>query len=499
MQLVDLLERLNRYPDLYRNLGASFLKKEIAGLSFSSITDDSRKVEKGSLFVAITGEKQAESQFIPDAIKHGATIIVASQAECQHHKSLYPTICFLPTSHPRHLLAYLAGAFYERQPENVVAVTGTNGKTSVVTFTRQLWENLGIKAASLGTLGLQSAALQEEKHLTTPDPLYLHKNLQRLADEKITHLAMEASSHGIDQHRLDAVRLKAAAFTNLSADHLDYHHTLKNYLEAKMHLFDRILPPDGIAVLNADIPEFKELVEKANQRKIWTYGRAGKEIRIESIEPLTTGQKLTVEVMGKAYTLHLPLLGEFQAYNALCALGLVLATVSNPAVSVIPLLEKLQGVPGRIELIGHSPNGAPIYVDYAHASGGIETLLKSLRHHVKGELWIVFGAGGGRDPSTRPLMGQVAHDFADHVVVCDDNPRFENPHHIRQQILSTCPQGVEIPDRKEAIRYAINHLGPDDLLVITGKGPEDGQIVQGITYPFLDKAVIQDILKEVKR
>ncbi|MEI8320870.1 MAG: UDP-N-acetylmuramoyl-L-alanyl-D-glutamate--2,6-diaminopimelate ligase [Alphaproteobacteria bacterium] len=495
MQLDKFLETV-KYPESFTAWSRS--KKPLHTFSIESIVDDSRKVTKGSLFVAISGTETKGDTFIPDAISKGATVIAATPDQCKEYALSYPDMCFIETKIPRRFLAFLGAAFYPKQPENIVAVTGTNGKTSVVNFVRQIWEHLGYKAASLGTLGIQSTQFQQQKHLTTPDPLYLHSQLDAMTKKNITHLAMESSSHGLDQHRLDAVHLKAAAFTNLSPDHLDYHKTLEAYLDAKRQLFKRILPPQGTTVLNADIPEF-ETLKNSISSKILTYGRKGAQIHLESLTPLPHGQTLKLRIFGNLYHVNFPLIGEFQVYNALCALGLVLAVNPEKTENAIQILDHLQGIPGRLEFVGSHPNGAPVYVDYAHASGGIETLLKTMRAHIKGDLWVVFGAGGGRDPSTRPLMGKAASAYADHVVITDDNPRFEDPQIIRQQLLKGCPDAIEIPDRPEAINYAIHHLKPQDALVVTGKGPEDGQIIKGVTYPFLDKSVIENILSGMKK
>lgn len=490
MQLGDLLKKLS-YPE-----SLSF-SSSCQNLTIKDVADDSRMVKEGYAFVAVSGAAAEGGDFIPDVIKKGAIVIVCDEKSCKKYSDTYPQVCFVQVKSPRLFLSYLAATMYPEQPETIIAVTGTNGKTSVVNFVRQLWESLGYASASLGTLGVQSKHFQAPKHLTTPDPLYLHKMLQEMHRKGITHLAMEASSHGIDQYRLERVHLQAAGFTNLSPDHLDYHGTLGKYLEAKSALFKRILSGNGVEVLNADIPEFSYLKEESAGHKILSYGYKGEDIVLESLIPMSDAQILKIRLFKQPFTIQLPLPGEFQAYNALCALGLVLSTVDCQPNVLIKAMEKLKGIPGRIECAGKHPNGAAIYVDYAHASGGMETLLKAMRPHVKGSLWIVFGAGGGRDPSTRPLMGAVADKYADHVIITDDNPRYENPDLIRRQILQKCPIGKEISDRKEAITYAIKHLKPDDLLLVTGKGPEDGQIIQGITYPFLDRAVIQEILEEL--
>jgi len=487
MRFGNLLETID--PKLWTCSG------KLPDVSLTGLTLSSKDVQPGNLFIAIKGTSHNGEDFIPDAIKAGAMAILCSKEGSTKYAPLYPHICFLETSNIRHIVPLLAGRFYQRHPKVIVGITGTNGKTSTAEFTRQLWEKLGHKSASLGTLGIRSSYFEAPKYLTTPDSIYLHKMLGEMAGHGITHLAMETSSHGLDQHRVDGVPFASAAFTNLSRDHLEYHHTMENYLKAKARLFEELLPLSQTAVLNADIPEFDYL--KKCGRPLLTYGKNATDIKLVRLIPQKTGQELHLQIFGTSYKVFLPLLGEFQAYNSLCALGLILATDPTSQEKSVSALESLTGVPGRIELAGTLPNGAVAYVDYAHASGGIETLLKSLRPHSKGAIWIIMGGGGGRDPSTRGPMGKAAHDFADHVIITDDNPRFEDPAHIRAQIKTECPKAQEIGDRREAIATALHKLRPDDILVVTGKGPEDGQIIQGITYPFLDKQVIQSLIKEM--
>lgn len=487
MRFGSLLETID--PKLWTYSG------KLPEISIRGLTLNSKDVQTGYLFIAIKGTSYNGEDFIPDAIKAGAIAVLCSKEGSAKYTSLYPHICFLETSNIRYMVPLLAARFYQSHPKVIVGITGTNGKTSTAEFTRQLWEKLGYKSASLGTLGIRSSYFKAPKYLTTPDAIYLHKMLSEMAGHGITHLALEASSHGLDQRRVDGVPFEAAAFTNLSQDHLEYHHTMEDYLKAKARLFEELLPPSGIAVLNADVPEFS-LLKKCG-RSLLTYGKKATDIKLVNLIPQKTGQELHLTIFGTSYEVFLPLLGEFQAYNSLCALGLVLATDPTAQEKAVQALETLRGVPGRIELAGTLPNGAVAYVDYAHAPGGIETLLKSLRPHTKGNIWIVMGGGGGRDPSTRTPMGKAAHDFADHILITDDNPRFEDPAHIRTQIKAECPNALEIGDRREAIATALHRLNPEDILVVTGKGPEDGQIIQGITYPFLDKQVIQSLIKEV--
>ena len=453
---------------------------EITGL-----TADSRAVEPGFLFAALPGTQVDGRDFIDQALSKGARAILA------------PTGTELPASagevdlitddRPRRRFAQMAAAFYGSQPATIAAVTGTNGKTSTANFARQIWEKLGHSAASLGTIGMTAPGLEQYGGLTTPDPVTLHASLAELAQAGITHLAMEASSHGLDQYRLDGVRVTAAGYTNLSRDHLDYHGTMEAYLAAKARLFDEVLEPDGAAVLNADTPECESLAERAKAagRRTLLYGRKGTDIRIDSAQPVPRGLDLKLTVRGQAVALRLPLAGTFQAANALCALGLVLAdgTEADPAIAA---LETLTGVRGRLELVAQHPNGAAIYVDYAHTPDALETVLTALRPHTSGRLVAVFGCGGDRDPGKRPVMGATVARLADTAIVTDDNPRTEDPAAIRAAALAACPGGIEIGDRAEAIRTAIAGLAPDDVLVIAGKGHETGQIVGEDVHPFDD-------------
>ena len=470
-------------------------EKSLENFTVGGISLDSRKVSKDYIFIAVPGTHANGLQFLPDAVSKGATIIVCDSGEAENVASQYPKLCVLGVSHLRRFTAALAQAFYEHSPETIVAVTGTNGKTSVADFTRQLWEGLGYVGASVGTLGIISKNWSQPKNLTTPDPVSLFRDFRKMVDHHISHVAMEASSHGLSQHRLDGVPLRAAGFTNLSHDHLDYHGTMEAYLNAKMRLFKEVLPAHGTAVINADIPEYEEVCAAAGKRHIISYGKNAKQIVLESLKPLPHGQHVHLTVFGKSYDLTLNLIGAFQVYNILCALGLALSCDRELQDRLMDVLPNLKGVSGRVELAGTKSNGAAVYIDYAHASDGLATLLQSLRPHTQHKLAIVFGAGGGRDPSTRSLMGQVVQQHADYAIVTDDNPRFEDPAEIRRQLLHACPRAMEISDREEAIQRAIEDLGPGDILVIAGKGPENGQIVNGVTHPFDDKAVAQKFLR----
>ncbi|GAA3849148.1 UDP-N-acetylmuramoyl-L-alanyl-D-glutamate--2,6-diaminopimelate ligase [[Pseudomonas] carboxydohydrogena] len=399
------------------------------------------------------------------------------------HSAAVPVIV---TSNPRRALALAAAAFYPRQPRTIAAVTGTSGKTSVAAFTRQLWDSLGYDAASLGTIGIVSRHRNVYGSLTTPDPVALHRALDELAGDGVTHLALEASSHGLDQHRLDGVRIAAAAFTNLSRDHMDYHPTVEHYLAAKMRLFTELSREGAPAVIAADHEHSAAVIAAARARRldVMTVGRRGESIRLVETAIDGFAQIMTVEHRGQAYRLRLPLVGEFQIENALVAAGLVIAT-GGDAARIFAALGKLEGAKGRLELIGER-NDAPVFVDYAHKPDALMKALEALRPYAKGRLVVVFGAGGDRDAGKRPLMGAIATQYADAVIVTDDNPRSEKPAAIRAEILAAAKGAKEIGDRAEAIRSAVASLQPGDVLLIAGKGHETGQIVGDKVLPFSD-------------
>jgi UDP-N-acetylmuramyl-tripeptide synthetase/UDP-N-acetylmuramoyl-tripeptide--D-alanyl-D-alanine ligase len=369
----------------------------------------------------------------------------------------------------------------------MTAVTGTNGKTSTATFLRQLWEYLGVPAASIGTLGLIAPGINAPSRGTTPDPVSLHTMLADMANAGVEHLCMEASSHGLDQYRLDGVRLSAAAFTNITRDHMDYHHTPEAYFAAKRRLFSDLLPADGTAVLNADDAAFAPLKEIAEGRgiRVLSYGEAAEDICLERREPSISGQRLHLRVMGTQEVVDLPLAGKFQAENAMAALGLALACGAEQQAAVAALAH-LQGVPGRMEKVGEV-NGASVFVDYAHTPDALEVVISALRPHVSGKLMVVFGCGGDRDAGKRPLMGAIAERLADRVIVTDDNPRSEDAAEIRRQVLTGCPSAKAIGDRRRAIAEAVNALQPGDILLIAGKGHESGQTIGAYVLPFDDR------------
>ena len=390
---------------------------------------------------------------------------------------------------------------YAPQPATIAAVTGTNGKTSVAAFTRQIWAHHGLGAASLGTLGIVGPDFAEPGSLTTPDPVALHRALQRLAARGIDHVALEASSHGLDQFRLDGLTLSAAAFTNLTRDHLDYHGDMAAYFAAKRRLFAELLPRGGAAVINLDSSEGRELAALCRgrgQRVIGFGADALADLRLISARPEGAGQTLLLEAFGTRRALLLPLMGEFQAMNALAALGLAVAT-GVPAGEALDALAALQGAPGRMEHAATHPNGAPIIVDYAHTPDALETALTALRPHCRGRLVVVFGCGGDRDAGKRPMMGAIAERLADRVIVTDDNPRSEDAASIRRAILAAAPKAREIGDRGSAIRAAVAMLEPGDVLLLAGKGHERGQIVGDTVLPFDDAEMARAAVAEIGR
>jgi UDP-N-acetylmuramoyl-L-alanyl-D-glutamate--2,6-diaminopimelate ligase len=463
--------------------------KSMANLDIRGLTADSRAVEPGFLFAALPGTKSDGRSFIDDAVARGAVAILAPEGTARPSD----TIALIEDENPRRRLALMAARFYGRQPRTIAAVTGTSGKTSVASFTRQLWALMGHRAGSVGTLGIVTPEGTRYGALTTPDPVLLHRDLAMLADAGIDHLSIEASSHGLEQYRLDGLKLSAAAFTNLTRDHLDYHPTMAAYFKAKRRLFCSLLPAGGTAVLNADVPEFEALKDlcRACAQRIIRYGRTGTDLKLLGQVPQGDGQLLTIAADGKEWRVSFPVVGTFQAMNLLAALGLVMAEGVDVA-TLMPLVEKLEGVPGRMELVAHHPNGAPIFVDYAHKPHALETVLAALRPHVTGKLVVVFGCGGDRDRGKRPEMGAIAARLADIAIVTDDNPRSEVPAAIRAEIMAACPGGIEIGDRRTAIETAIAKLTPGDLLVIAGKGHETGQTIAGVTHPFDDRQVARE-------
>ncbi|OFW82630.1 MAG: UDP-N-acetylmuramoyl-L-alanyl-D-glutamate--2,6-diaminopimelate ligase [Alphaproteobacteria bacterium GWF2_58_20] len=465
-------------------------------IPLSGITSDSRAVKPGFLFAALTGAKADGRTYIQAALDAGAIAILAPDGTTLP-EGARATLITDPDA--RRAFAHLAATFYPAQPATLVAVTGTNGKTSTVQFCEQLWTAIGFPAASVGTLGISApGGLGASGTHTTPDPVKLHETLDRLTRHGVNHLAMEASSHGLDQRRLDGVRLTAAAFTNLTRDHLDYHQTMEAYAVAKNRLFSEILPENATAVINADSPASPHILETCRLRgiRVLTFGKKGLDLRLVHTVPHPAGQHLDIEVFGRPYSIDVPVAGVFQASNILAALGLILSDETLSPGDVIPKLGQLRGVRGRIELAATHPSGAPVYVDYAHTPDALETLLNALRPHTSGRLAVVFGCGGDRDRGKRPMMGEIANRLADIVLVTDDNPRSENPAPIRQEILAACPGAIEMGDRAEAIRHAVSLLETGDVLVIAGKGHEQGQIIGNTIRPFDDASEVRAALKE---
>lgn len=446
---------------------------------------DSRVVKAGDVFFALAGVKTDGARFIEQAIASGAVAVAGDHAPAGDLQ-----VPFVRAPNPRRALALAAARFYPRQPSVIAAVTGTSGKTSVAAFVRQIWEGLGYVSASIGTIGLVSPKRTIYGSLTTPDPIALHRQLDEITSDGVTHLAIEASSHGLDQHRLDGIKISVGGFTNLSRDHMDYHPDVAHYLGAKLRLFSDLVASKGAAVISADHDCSQQVIDTACARglNVMTVGRRGEGERegIRLIAAAIDGfaQRLTLEHRGKVHTIKLPLVGEFQIENALVAAGLAIGTGSDAA-KVFEMLEHLEGAKGRLEHVGEH-NGAPVFVDYAHKPDALAKALQALRPYARRKLVVVFGAGGDRDVGKRPLMGEIASANADSVIVTDDNPRSENPDAIRAAIMATAKGAKEIGDRAEAIRVAVAGLQPGDALLIAGKGHETGQIVGDRVLPFSD-------------
>lgn len=456
---------------------------EIAGLAV-----DSRSVEDGFLFAAMPGARQHGGEFIETAVRRGAAAVLtdAKGAEIAADVLATSNLAVVVTSEPREALARAASLWFGRQPPVVVAITGTNGKTSVSTFVRQIWTLLGHQAINIGTTGVEGAWTAPLMH-TTPEPITLHRALAKAADHGVTHAAMEASSHGLDQRRLDGVILKAAGFTNFTQDHLDYHDSFQAYFDAKAGLFARVLPEDAKAVINIEEERGVDMAAIANARgcSVVSVGRDIGDFHIGNIQVDPTGQTVRFLHLGKSYVRRLNLIGGFQAENVMLAAALVVACGEKPQ-NVFDSFESLKTVRGRMQLASTRRNGATVFVDYAHTPDAIATALKALRPHVMGRLIAIVGAGGDRDATKRPLMGQAAAENADLVIVTDDNPRSEDPATIRAAVLLGAPEAQEVGDRAEAILRGVDALGPGDALLIAGKGHETGQTVGDDVLPFDD-------------
>jgi UDP-N-acetylmuramoyl-L-alanyl-D-glutamate--2,6-diaminopimelate ligase len=460
-------------------------------VNIAGLTVDSRSVQAGDMFVALPGTKFDGRRYIPEAIQAGAAAILTTPGV-----DVGSGIPVVEDANPRRRYADLAARFYGEQPETQVAVTGTNGKTSVADFARQLWVHAGVEAASLGTLGVRSENYAVPGGLTTPDPMALHAALAGLVGAGVSHAAIEASSHGLDQYRLDGVRFKAAAFTNLTRDHLDYHKNEQSYFYAKARLFGELISPGDAAVINIDgawggILDDICWGRGLERLSVGSSDKAALRLTGQSVTP--TGQNITFEYDKIRQEVSLPLVGGFQAENALLAAGLLIATGTAPD-KAFAGLEQLSGVPGRMELVGISAAGGAVFVDYAHTPGGLETVLKAARDHKPNKLHVVFGCGGDRDAGKRPQMGAVASKYADKIYVTDDNPRSENAATIRSEILAAVPGAAENGDRGAAIEAAIANLSDGDMLIVAGKGHEEGQLVGEDLLPFSDIETVKNII-----
>jgi UDP-N-acetylmuramoyl-L-alanyl-D-glutamate--2,6-diaminopimelate ligase len=473
-------------------LAGASLAPEFHDVAIGGLAADSRAVRPGDLFVALRGTKADGLRFVADAVRSGAVAIVGEEAP---DPPLPAGVPFIAVEDARRALAQAAARFFPRQPGMIAAVTGTSGKTSVVAFVRQIWSQLGRLAASIGTLGLISPDGEIAGSLTTPDPIRLHRTLDELAGDGVSHVALEASSHGLDQRRLDGVRVRIGAFTNLTRDHLDYHSSLEAYLSAKLRLFETLIAADGAAVIDADAAHSAAFVRAAQARRLTlvTVGRAGADLRLLEARIDGLGQQLRLDHRGRNMTLRLPLVGHFQLENALLAAGIAMASGEDPG-AVFAALEQLKGAKGRLELVARK-NNATIFVDYAHKPDALAKALDALRAFARGRLVVVFGAGGDRDSGKRPLMGAIAAEKADRVIVTDDNPRSEDPAAIRAAILAAAPGAREIADRGAAIAAAIAELEPGDALLIAGKGHESGQIVGDRVRPFTDHEAVAAALR----
>ncbi len=465
-----------------------------ADLDITGLTADSRDVKAGFLFAALPGTVMDGAKFVPQAVSKGAVAILAPR---NADLELAPGTALLSVENPRKTLAQYAARFYGAQPEICVAVTGTNGKTSVVSFVRQIWQALGHRAASLGTVGLVTPDGSSPLVHTTPDPVALHKMLHQLANDGVQHLAAEVSSHGLAQFRADGIELSAAAFTNISRDHLDYHDGFEDYFGQKLRLFSELLQPGAAAVVNADSPDGQRVIEVCQARGlvVWTVGENGEQVKLVRHAHNGLGHNVCVRHDDEEFDAHIPLVGDFQVSNALVAAGLVLATGSSAA-PVFRALESLRGAKGRLDLVARMANGALVFVDFAHTPDALRNALAALRPFTEGRLLVVFGCGGDRDPGKRALMGEAARDLADVPYVTDDNPRTEDAASIRREALLGCPDAIEIGDRREAIAAAIGDLHDGDTLVIAGKGHESGQIVGTEKLPFSDHDVVREIVGE---
>ncbi len=464
-------------------LSELFGRQIFPDVEVTGITADSRKVQSGFVFAAMPGTAVDGAKYIPQAEEAGAVAVIAPEG-------VTANVPVFTSTDSRHLLAVVASRFHgQRQPKIVAGVTGTNGKTSVAQFAQQIWSLCGRKSASMGTLGVHGDEFERELHHTTPDPVEVHAVLDELQTEGFTHLALEASSHGLTQRRIDGVKVSIAAFTNITRDHLDYHPTFDDYFRAKVRLFSEVLMDKGAAVIDMDGPNAPVLVEIAQSRRarVLRTGRNGSAVRILKAEAKPHGLECRFEISGRVISVDLPLVGEFQASNVAVAAGIALASGEKPD-AIGKALKNLNGVRGRMEAAGKA-RGAAVYVDYAHTPDAVATALKALRPHVEGRLIALVGAGGDRDTEKRPMMGAAAAENADLVIVTDDNPRSEDPADIRRAVMEGAPSAIEIGDRKKAIFHGVGEMEPGDIFAILGKGHETGQTAKGVTTPHDDVAV----------
>ena len=465
--------------------GEVTITETLGALPVAGLTADSRAVQPGFVFAALPGTVVDGAKFIEQALAKGAIAAISAKGAFKGKGAV------VETANPRQLFAHMAGRFFGRQPDLTVAVTGTNGKTSVAAFVRQIWAAMGVRAASIGTVGVVGPSGSEYLSHTTPDPVEMHKLLAKLAEDHVDNLVLEASSHGLAQYRLDGIRFSAGAFTNLTRDHLDYHSTLEDYFDAKMRLFEELLPVGAPAVINVDTHFGADVVKRAKAKglTIFTVGTQGADLKLLSSTRDGMGQHLKVQAPRGIHSVYLPLVGDFQTSNALVAAGLVIATGGEETM-VLHALESLQGAKGRLDLVGKSSIGASVFVDYAHTPDALENAIVSLRPYTDGKLIVVFGCGGDRDKGKRPLMGAIVAKYADIAIVTDDNPRTEDAAIIRAEIMKACPKAQNIGDRARAIRKGIEGLQRGDILLVAGKGHEEGQTVGKTVLPFSDHAAV---------
>ena len=475
------------------------LTRQAAAIEITGLTADSRAVRPGMLFAALPGRNVDGAKFVADAVAAGAAAVLvgAGPAAAQATMPVDAGVPVIADADPRRRLALMAARFFSRQPKTVVAVTGTAGKTSVASFTCQIWQRAGLRAGMIGTLGVKADGIERGGNLTTPDPVLLHRLLAELAAAGVEHAVLEASSHGLDQRRLDGVGLTAGGFTNLGRDHMDYHGDAEDYFAAKMRLFRSLLAPGATAVVDADGPHADRVLAIARERGLdcFSVGEAGRGLRLRKIVAEESGQRVIVEAQGRSHDVLVPLIGRFQVSNALVAAGLAMASGID-AETAVEALRHLRGAPGRLELIGRTGAGGLVFVDYAHKPEALEHALAALRGQARGRLVLVFGCGGDRDRGKRALMGEIASRGADRVIVTDDNPRFEDAAAIRAEILAAAPGAEEIGERGQAIRRGMAMLGSGDVLLIAGKGHEIGQIVGETVLPFSDAETVRKALAE---